>query len=244
MIRATRANDDMRMPARLLVIADHDTVDRISKVAPDEWWTIRSAELGTSLKTTLLLRPDAIILDAREPGQSFAEFCRTLRSIEDMAHLPLVALVGAARANDLELLEAGVDDCWAERIESRQFVIRLMGIHRRLDRSRPPRILRHGEVELDLDRYTVRSSGSPVQLTARQLIVLQYLMERAGVSVSYRDLLERAWCNTELGEGAVRTCIKRLRRALTATGAVNVIRNVSGGYLFDTGTQPLKLPWP
>lgn len=233
------------MRSRLLIIADYDTMDLISQVARTDSWAVYGADLGTgSLNTVLNLKPEAIILDAREPSDGFAEFCRTIRSIEGMATALLVALIRPGEVDYLDLLESGVDDCWSEATGTREFKVRLSGLHRRLHQAVSSRRIRRGDVELDLDRFTVRSNARSVQLTARQLNVLKYLMERTGVSVSNGELLERAWCNPELDEGAVRTCIKRLRQALSAAGAVNVIRNVSGGYLFDTEGPPLRIPWP
>jgi DNA-binding response OmpR family regulator len=156
-----------------------------------------------------------------------------------MASVPLVALVGARQSDRLELLEAGADDIWVDPVDSRELQVRLTGMYRRLHRSRPARVVRYGGVELDLDRYTVRFSGPPVKLTVKQVQVLQLLMENAGVVVSRTQLLENGWHNAELDGAVVRTFIKRLRQVLVVTGADDVIRSASGGYVFETEPAPV-----
>ena len=229
------------MQARLLVIADEESADSITRVLDPACWDVERVELGSgALVAAMHFEPATVILDARESSQSHAEFCRTFRTIGSMAAVPLIALAKAGRtAERLSMLEAGADDCWTEAPDSREFELRLRAIHRRLRPAAAGRVLRHGGIELDLDRYTVRSNGGPVQLTAMQLKLLQHFMERPGVIFSRRELLEQVWQNPKLDEGAVTACIVRIRRALAAAGGPDAIRNVrtTGGYVFETEAE-------
>lgn len=229
------------MSARLLVISQDNTAAQICAIAEAEGWTARAAELGSGcLNAAQRFRPDLIILDARPSSPSFAELCRCIRSIDEIAAATLVTLVGSSQADYGSLLEAGADECWFERADAREFRIRLGAVHRRCRSRSSSSVIRCGEVELDLDRYTVRCSGPPAQLTSSQLRVLKYLMDNAGTYVPHNVLLERAWGRCDLDIGAIRACVKRLRNALAATGAMNVIRSVKGGYLFDTEPAPVR----
>lgn len=229
------------MLARLLTIADESIASEITSLAQSEGWTAYQYELGSgSLAAAQRLRPDLVILDSRSASQSFGELCRCFRSIDELTGATLVALVSPGQPNYATLLEAGADECWSEPLDSQEFRIRLRAVYRRYQGLKASSVIRRGEVELDLDRYTVRSTGHPARLTSSQVTVLKYLMKNSGIFVSHKELLERAWGRSDLDSGAVRACMKRIRNALAATGAENVIRSVRGGYLFDTESAPMR----
>jgi len=226
------------MQTSLLVVGGSDTAQKIARTVDPTCWKVESVELGAGALVAAVQRdPLTVILDAKEHCGSCAEFCRTFRSIHESPAAPLIALTREGRFNDrLLMLEAGADDCWIEPIDTRELRLRLDAIHRRLHVATAHRLLRYGGIELDLDRYTVRAKGPPVQLTAMQLKVLQHFIENPGVTFSRKQLLERVWRNALLDEGAVTACILRTRRALAAAGAPNAIRNVraTGAYLLET----------
>ena len=229
------------MSARLLIIAQDSRAVDIRRVAQAEGWTVYSAELGSCcLATAQRLGPDLILLDVASISDSFVELCRYFRLIKELAMTTLVTLVAREQDYNERLLDAGVDETWPENTDSIDFRIRVGALYRRYQSPKHSSVVRRGEVELDLERYTVRSTGQPANLTKSQVTVLKYLMQNAGVFVSHKELLERAWGRSDLDSDAVKACMKRLRNALAATGAFNVIRSVRGGYLFDTDVQPTR----
>lgn len=226
------------MQTALLVIGGSDSARKIARTVDPTCWKVEWVELGAGALVAAVQRsPSTIIVDAREHPRSCAEFCRTFRSIHEIPSGPVIALTGEGRSTDrLLMLEAGADDCWIEPIDDRELRLRLDAVHRRLQSVPARRLLRHGEIELDLDRYTVRAKGAPVQLTAMQLKVLQHFIENPGVTFSRKQLLDKVWHNNDLDEGAVTACILRIRRALAAAGGPDAIRNVrtTRGYVFET----------
>lgn len=229
------------MQTALLVVGGSDTARQIARTVDPTCWKVESVELGAGALVAAVQRdPVTVVLDAREHCGSCAEFCRTFRSIQDSPAAPVIALTKEGRSEDrLLMLEAGADDCWIEPIDNRELRLRLDAVHRRLHAARARRLLRYGGIELDLDRYTVRAKGAPVQLTAMQLKVLRHFIENPGVTFSRKQLLDQVWHNAELDEGAVTACILRIRRALAAAGAANAIRNVrtTGAYVFETEAE-------
>jgi two-component system phosphate regulon response regulator PhoB len=219
----------------LLIVAEGEAAERIAGTINSTAWKIERVELGSgALVAAARLEPSAILLEARHDSEANVRFCGTLRAIDRTADVHLIALVGDA-ADRLLLLEAGADDCWAEPPGSREFELRLSSVHRRHRPGRSGRLLIQGDMELDLDRYTVRARRGLVQLTAMQLKVLRHFVENPGVIFSRGELLEQVWRNPDLDEGAVTACIVRIRRALAAAGSSSIIRNVrsTGGYLLE-----------
>jgi predicted ATPase/DNA-binding winged helix-turn-helix (wHTH) protein len=90
-----------------------------------------------------------------------------------------------------------------------------------------PFILRVRERQLERD-------GLALRLGSRAFDILVVLVERAGEIVTHRELLERVWPNTIVGEGSVRVHIVGLRKTLGETGNTGqYIANIPGrGYCF------------
>lgn len=97
------------------------------------------------------------------------------------------------------------------------------------------RVLRIGEVELELDARQVRVAGESKHLPPREFHMLSILMDNVGRVVGRRELLDALW-----GPGhrdtskSLETHINRLRRRLSTPGGPQRIRTVHGqGYVFD-----------
>lgn len=231
------------MRVTVLLIAAPDAAEELTLIFSSIGWTVRAEPPGaTALVNAVQAQPHLIVLDARARTPAAAQLCRSLRAVDDLRSASIFALVrDPARSDTVELLEAGVDDCWTEPEDHLEFQLRLRAIDRRLRPNAGTRVLRFNGIELDPDRYVVKANGLPVQLTAMQLKLLKHLMEHAGVIHSRKELLRAVWKNPDLDEGAVTACIARIRRALSATGNGDAIRNVrsTGGYVFEPDAIPV-----
>ena len=75
-------------------------------------------------------------------------------------------------------------------------------------------MFRFGEFELNLDRYELRNSGTPVKAEPRVLEVLNYLIEHRDRVVPKEELLDKLWPDVHVSESALTTAIRDARRAL------------------------------
>lgn len=97
-----------------------------------------------------------------------------------------------------------------------------------------------GGYVLDPDRFELRNGAEVVALEPRALQILQMLVERHGELVRKEEVLDEVWGDRFVGESALTTQIKELRRALGDTGRdQQVIRTVHGrGYSFVAPLDP------
>ena len=112
-------------------------------------------------------------------------------------------------------------------------------------------IFAFGDFELDVDRHELRRGGEPIPLEKRAFAVLAHLVERRGDLVTKEALLDEVWGDRFVGESAMTTQIKSIRRALGDDAKhPRFVRTVHGkGYRFDgsvtergTGRSPQLLP--
>jgi DNA-binding response OmpR family regulator len=169
-----------------------------------------------------------VVLDRDLPELHGDEVCRHLSSADER-ETKVLMLTAADGVEDLvEGLTLGADDYLPKPFEWKELVARIRALARRAGRARPA-ILRRGDLELDPARRSVTRAGQELDLTPKELGVLEALMEADGAAVSAEELLYRVWDeNADPFTNTVRMTIMTLRRKL---GDPPVLETVMGaGY--------------
>jgi two-component system phosphate regulon response regulator PhoB len=137
-----------------------------------------------------------------------------------------------SEADRIHGLELGADDYVGKPFSVREVVLRVEAVSRRNAGSAeaPPRTIKAGDIEMDIDAHIVRVKGSELPLTLQEFRLLQYLIEGKGRVRTRDELLADVWnASPELETRTVDTHIKRLRDKLGEPG--EVIETVRGlGY--------------
>jgi len=166
--------------------------------------------------------PDLVILDLMLPGVDGLEICRTLRREPATRALPIIMLTARTEESDRIVgLELGADDYVTKPFSPSEVVARVAALLRRAQRwadSGSP-VLSYGPIELDRERHLVTDRGSPVQLTAKEFLLLEYFMQHRGRVLSRDLLLTDVWGYRYTGgTRTVDVHVRRLREKLPALG--------------------------
>ena len=139
--------------------------------------------------------PDLLILDLMLPGLSGIEICRAVRASARTSALPIIMLTARAEESERILgLEVGADDYVTKPFSPNELVARVRALLRRTGtREAKAQVLGYGPVTMDLDRHTVSEDGREVRLTAKEFLLLQYLLEHRGRVLSRDRLLSDVW---------------------------------------------------
>ena len=161
--------------------------------------------------------PDLVILDLMLPGLNGLEVCRALRADNRTASLPIVMLTARGEESERILgLDSGADDYVVKPFSPNELMARVRALLRRTSAPQTKeRVLRCGPISVDVDRHTVSSDGENVRLTAKEFLLLQYLLEHRGRVLSRDRLLSDVWDYQY--PGATRTVdvhVRRLREKL------------------------------
>ena len=176
---------------------------------------------------------DAVILDVMIPKPDGIAVCRTLRDEERW--VPVLMLTARDGVDDRILgLDAGADDYLVKPFDFGELVARIRALLRRTPAERPP-VLTVADVELDPAAHQVKRDGEPVELTAREFAVLEYLLRRAGQVVTRAELLDHVWDESHDGStNIVDVYVGYLRRKVEEPFGKPLIRTVRGsGYVID-----------
>jgi two-component system OmpR family response regulator len=173
---------------------------------------------------------DAVVLDIMLPGMNGYKVCATLR--QDGVWTPILLLTAKDGEWDVVVaLDTGADDYLTKPFAYAVLVARLRALLRRGARERPV-VLEAGDIRLDPAARRAWRGGVEVELTPRELALLEFLLHRRGEVVSKRELLEHVWDYDFQGDSnIVEVYVWHLRNKLDRPFGRDTIHTVRGaGY--------------
>jgi DNA-binding response OmpR family regulator len=183
--------------SRILIAEDdRDIADLIAHTLRQAGHLADVVPSGTdALARVMAETPDLIVLDLMLPGLDGLQVCRALRSNDRTAAIPIIMVTARAdEADRVGGLELGADDYVTKPFSPRELAARVTALLRRTQRV-PVRgaVLRYHGLVVDGTRHEVTVDGTPVTLTAKEFLLLQYFLQRQGRVVSRDQLLTDVW---------------------------------------------------
>jgi len=183
------------MAATILIVEDEFAVARgIEYALQQEGYTVAMARSGEEgLEFASSQAPDLVVLDVRLPGIDGFEVLRRLRASGSKA--PVLMLTARDEEVDKVIgLELGADDYLTKPFGLRELMSRIKALLRRaygdLADAVGGRLIRHGDLVIDLERRRVMRGNRRISLTATEFEILRHLAARPGRVYSRRELLE------------------------------------------------------
>jgi DNA-binding response OmpR family regulator len=180
--------------------------------------------------------PDLLVLDLMLPGTDGLEVCKRLRKEKRFSLLPIIMLTAKADEIDRVLgLEVGADDYMTKPFSPKELIARVRAVLRRSrqESRETGRVAVSDALLLDTRRHQVTVNGQPVELTAVEFRILQYLATKPGWVFSRESILDFLWGHEKIvTDRTIDVHIRHLREKLGE--AAHVIRNVRGvGYKLE-----------
>jgi two-component system, OmpR family, alkaline phosphatase synthesis response regulator PhoP len=218
--------------SRVLVVEDDkDIAELIAHSLQKAEHIVEIAASGTAgLNRARAAAPDLILLDLMLPGMDGLVVCQTLRSDPATAAIPIIMLTARGEEGErIAGLELGADDYVTKPFSPRELTARVAALLRRVQRPAAGAVtgpLEYGPLTIDVERHTVEVDGTPVRLTAKEFLLLQYLVEHRGRVLSRDRLLTDVWGYQYTGgTRTVDVHIRRLREKVPfLTGAIATIK--------------------
>ena len=171
-----------------------------------------------------------VLLDIMLPGMNGYLVCRSMREQGDWT--PVLMLTAKnGEWDQVEALDTGADDYLTKPFSFAVLVARVRALIRRGAAPRPA-VLRAGDLTLDPATREVRRGDVPIDLTAREFAVLEFLMRRAGEVVSKAEILDGVWDFEFDGDpNIVEVYIRHLRNKCDRPFGIESIETLRGaGY--------------
>jgi len=174
-------------------------------------------------------RPDVVLLDLTLPGLDGLLILETARA--EGLDTPVLILTARGTVGDRVIgLNTGADDYMAKPFDLDELEARLRALHRRRGAQAPSELHTYGNLRFDAGG-AVYHGGEPLELTPRELALLQALLARPGHAVSKEKLFGLVFPGeASVQYEAVEVVVYRLRKKLAGTG-VNLVTLRGLGYL-------------
>jgi DNA-binding response OmpR family regulator len=199
---------------RVLVVDDDTTVrDVVRRYLEHAGYEVELAGDGeAALKLMAAHEPDIVVLDLMLPGIDGIEVCRRIRQ---RGSTPVVMLTALGEEEDrIAGLQIGADDYVTKPFSPRELALRVSSVLRRASRAYEPRVVRDGDLELDVAAHTATLDGMPLQLTTREFDLLAFFIGNAGKAFGRAELLERVWGWQFGDQSTVTVHVRRLREKI------------------------------
>ena len=223
---------------RILVVEDEPKIARfIKKGLTEEGYAVDVARDGEEALAFARAAPyDLIVLDLMLPKIDGITVCRKLR--KDDIEVSLLILTAKDSIEDRVLgLDAGADDYLVKPFAFAELLARIRALLRR-PQAMSSNVLEVGDLVLDVQKHRVERGGVQVELTSRELSLLEYMMRNPCQVLTRTQIMEHVWnYDFYAGSNVVDVYIRYLRKKIDEGHDDKLIKTMRGvGYSICEGS--------
>jgi DNA-binding response OmpR family regulator len=204
----------------ILVVEDEQKVAAFLKNGLEEQgYNVDLAYDGyTGEKLALTKNYHIILLDVIIPQTNGIELCKKIKHIK--SEIPVLMLTALGTTDDKLIgFDSGADDYLVKPFEFKELLARIKALTKRSqNKSLPyqaPNILKVADLQLDIDKKVAIRGDKTISLTAKEFLLLEYLIKNKGRVVSRPDIAEHVWeVNFDTGTNVVEVYVNILRKKI------------------------------
>lgn len=223
----------------ILVVEDEQKVAAFLKSGlAEQGYSVDLAYDGyTGEKLALTKTYNLIVLDVIIPITNGIDLCKKIK--ETKPEVPILMLTALGTTDDkVNGFDAGADDYLVKPFEFKELIARIKALTKRsslVQSTHSPNVLRVADLELDIDKKLAIRGGKTIPLTAKEFLLLEYLMKNKGRVVSRPDIAEHVWDVTfDTGTNVVEVYVNILRKKIDKDFPVKLIQTRIGlGYVIN-----------
>lgn len=177
---------------------------------------------------------DLILLDIMLPNISGWEILKQIRK-HDPSRLVIILTARDSVDDRVMGLELGADDYLVKPFSFSELVARIRNQFRKLDGENKPTILIVADLELDQIKRKVTRSKAKIELTPKELALLEFFMQHEGEVLSKTLIASKIWdMNFHSDTNVIEVAVKRLRKRIDDGFQHKLIHTVRGmGYVME-----------
>ena len=220
----------------ILIIEDeYSLADAVAETLKNESFNVCIKTNGEDGEDEALTENyDLILLDVMLPGKNGFEILKYLR--KEKIKTPVIMLTAKSEIDDkLDGLEHGADDYVTKPFSMRELMARIKAVLKRTNNIEDTNCLEYGDLTLDLKNAKLKSHNNEIQISGKELELLEQLLLNKNQILSKETLIERVWgYESEAEYNSVEVYITFIRRKLKLIESGVNIKAVRGvGYKLE-----------
>lgn len=223
---------------KILYVEDQEDLRTIVVKRLQKKYSVDACEDGeTAFDYLDVYTYDLVILDVMLPGIDGFEVLRRMRRRK--IDVPVIMLTARDSVEDrVAGLDGGADDYLVKPFSYEELLARIRVVTRRKT-GHVTSVLKVGDLVMDTASHAVSRAGKEITLTAKEYMILEYMMYHPNMLLTRAQLEERAWDSSfEGGSNIVDVYIRYLRKKIDADFDVKMIQTIRGrGYRLDGETE-------
>jgi DNA-binding response OmpR family regulator len=179
---------------KVLIIEDeYSLADAIAETLKEEKFNVNIETNGEDGENEALTENyDLILLDVMLPNKNGFESLKYLR--QEKIKTPIIMLTAKSEIEDkLNGLEHGADDYITKPFSMRELMARVKAVLKRTNNIENTDYLEFGDISLDLKNAKLKSGENEIQLSGKELEIMEQLLLNKNQILSRESLLERIW---------------------------------------------------
>jgi len=226
------------MATNILIVEDEPAIQElVAYTCSSNGYSVRRAESVSAAREAIGQQlPDLVLLDWMLPDKPGIDLLKDLRTEDRTRAVPVIMLTArGSEADRVVGLDTGADDYVVKPFSPRELVSRIRAVFRRRAPQHSGESVSYGPLTIDPARHEVLVEGKTVSMGLAEFKLLSFLVNHPDRVYSRAQLLDRVWGDhVFIEERTVDVHIRRLRKALEATGHDALIQTVRGsGYRFS-----------
>jgi DNA-binding response OmpR family regulator len=178
---------------KILVVEDDLTLLELLtyNLHRQEYEVVTASNGSQALELAKREKPDLILLDIMLPELDGYDVCRRLRRDSSV---PILMLTCRTEEMDKVMgLEVGADDYMTKPFSLKELFARIRALLRRAQSPLPTKLIKAGDLEIDLARRQVSLKNKSIDLTSKEFDLLAFLAANKDIVLSRNQLLEKVW---------------------------------------------------
>lgn len=221
---------------KILIVEDEPKIANTLKLGLEE--NGYHAEIAGDGETGYVMfnenKYDLVILDINLPHRNGYDLCKYYRSVN--SHVPIIMLTSLIGLDDkIEGYNAGADDYVVKPFEFKELLLKIKVFFKRALNpiSQKSNILKAADLEMNLDSKQVTRGGKPINLTAKEFQLLEFLLLNKNKVVSRGDIAADVWeINFDTHTNVIDVYINYLRNKIDKSFENKLIQTQVGmGYI-------------
>lgn len=219
----------------LIVDDDPELLDQLRTSLERKLYRVETALDGEeALNKIFEVSYDLVLLDIMLPRLDGLTVLKEIRQAK--LNIPVIMLTARSDVEDrVKGLDYGADDYLSKPFSMAELLARIRAILRR-DGKRDP-VLSAGSIKLNTISREVTRNGSPLDLTAKEFSILEFLLYNKGSAVSRFNMAEHLWgddFDPFSMSNFIDVHIKNLRKKIQSHKEIEIIRTIRGiGFIID-----------